>query len=353
MESLSIKYRPTTFQDVVEQDVVVSILRDQVITKTNKSCYLFCGGAGTGKTTCARIFANALNHGKGNPIEIDAASNNGVDNVREIIEDAKFKALDAEYKIYIIDECHMLSNGAWNAMLKLIEEPPVGTIFLFCTTDPQKIPATIMSRVQRYDFKRISTEGIASRLKWICDQENDELCEFTGNDIAPDEWEGCAIHYEEDALDYIARLADGGMRDAITKMDKCLAFDNHLTLTNVIKVLGTGSTDSLASVAMAIMSKNSAGVIQLIENLHQDGVDLKQFMKQLSYFVLDVCKYLLSGSTKYTNLPNNKEAQYDKYEYTEWVELLFDLNLLNTNLKWETAVKQQIEVELICICCTE
>lgn len=353
MESLSTKYRPASFEDVVEQDVVVSILRDQILTKSNKSCYLFCGSAGTGKTTCARIFANELNHGKGNPIEIDAASNNGVDNVREIIDDAKFKSLDSEYKIYIIDECHMLSNGAWNAMLKLIEEPPVGTIFLFCTTDPQKIPATIMSRVQRYDFKRISTESIAARLKWICDEENKELCDKAGNDFVPGEWEAYGIHYDERTLNYIARLADGGMRDAITKMDKCLAFSNQLTLENAFKVLGTGSYMSMHILTRYLLEGDAENVIRTIETLYQDGVDLKQFLKQLTYFVLDICKYMLTQDVNYTNLPVDYDALPDymeRFDRSAYNSLLASLNDINVRLKWETSVKQQLELELIVLC---
>lgn len=174
MQSLAVKYRPKTFDDVVEQSSIKVILEQQLSTGTFKHAYLFCGGAGTGKTTCARIFANEINKNSGNPIEIDAASNNGVDDVREIIQQAKTKSLDSEYKVFIIDECHSLSNTAWQAMLKLIEEPPAKSIFIFCTTDPQKIPKTILSRVQRYDFNRISQEGIVKRLKHIIDKENEE-----------------------------------------------------------------------------------------------------------------------------------------------------------------------------------
>lgn len=171
-KALAIKYRPTSFDDVVEQNSVKIILEQQIKEKSFKSAYLFVGGAGTGKTTCARIFANDINHGEGNPIELDAASNNGVDDVRNIIQQAKTKSLDSEYKIFIIDECHALSNSAWQAMLKIIEEPPAKSIFIFCTTNPERIPKTILSRVQRYDFNRISTEGIVNRLKYILEQEN-------------------------------------------------------------------------------------------------------------------------------------------------------------------------------------
>lgn len=171
-KALAIKHRPKSWEDVVEQEAIKKILQYQLETNSFKHAYLFCGGAGTGKTTCARIFANEINHHEGNPIEMDAASNNSVDDVREIIDMAKSKSLDSEYKVFILDECHSLSNTAWQAMLKLIEEPPAKSIFIFCTTDPQKIPKTILSRVQRYDFHRISQQGIVERLKHIIDMEN-------------------------------------------------------------------------------------------------------------------------------------------------------------------------------------
>lgn len=171
-KALAIKYRPATWEDVTEQASTTTILQQQLRSGEVKNAYLFCGPAGCGKTTCARIFANEINKGEGNPIELDAASNNGVEDVREIIQQAKTKSLDSEYKIFIIDECHALSNSAWQAMLKIIEEPPAKSIFIFCTTNPERIPKTILSRVQRYDFNRISTEGIVNRLKYILDEEN-------------------------------------------------------------------------------------------------------------------------------------------------------------------------------------
>lgn len=171
-KALAIKYRPHTWDEVTEQGSTKIILQQQLESGEVKNAYLFCGPAGCGKTTCARIFAHDINNGQGNPIELDAASNNGVDDVREIIQQAKTKSLDSEYKIFIIDECHALSNSAWQAMLKIIEEPPAKSIFIFATTDPQKIPKTILSRVQRYDFQRISQDGIVNRLKYILDEEN-------------------------------------------------------------------------------------------------------------------------------------------------------------------------------------
>lgn len=172
MKTLAVKYRPTSWNEVSEQSSTKIILQQQLESGEVKNAYLFCGPAGCGKTTCARIFANEINNGEGNPIELDAASNNGVDDVRNIIQQAKTKSINSEYKIFIIDECHALSNSAWQAMLKIIEEPPAKSIFLFCTTNPERIPKTILSRVQRYDFNRISTEGIVNRLKYILEQEN-------------------------------------------------------------------------------------------------------------------------------------------------------------------------------------
>lgn len=174
-QSLAIKYRPKRFEDVSEQSSIITILQSQIQTNSFRSAYLFAGGAGTGKTTCARIFADAVNEGKGDPIEMDAASHNSVDDVREISKMAQTGSMTCKYKVFIIDECHSLSNQAWQAMLKLIEEPPARSIFIFCTTDPERIPKTILSRVQRYNFSRISEKGIFSRLLHIIDLENSAL----------------------------------------------------------------------------------------------------------------------------------------------------------------------------------
>lgn len=171
-KTLAVKYRPSEWSDVVEQESTKIILKNQLDTNSVKNAYLFVGSAGCGKTTCARIFANKINKGHGNPIEMDAASNSSVDDVREIINQAKTKSLDSEYKVFIIDECHSLSSTAWQALLKLIEEPPAKSIFIFCTTEAQKVPKTILSRVQRFNFQRISQKGIVDRLRYIIEQEN-------------------------------------------------------------------------------------------------------------------------------------------------------------------------------------
>ena len=170
-EALATKYRPKTFDDVTEQGAVKIILQQQIESGEVQHAYLFTGGAGTGKTTIARIFANEINKGQGNPMELDAASNNSVDDIRNIIQQAKVQSMDSEYRTFILDEVHALSNNAWQALLKILEEPPKKAIFIMCTTDPQRIPKTILSRVQRFDFKRISQKGIVDRLKYILEQE--------------------------------------------------------------------------------------------------------------------------------------------------------------------------------------
>ncbi len=349
-KSLAVKYRPKTFNEVVEQESIKLILQEQLKTKTYQNCYLFTGGAGTGKTTCARILANEINEGKGNPIEIDGASNNGVDNVREIIQDAQFKALDAQFKVYILDECHMLSTGAWNAMLKLIEEPPAHTIFIFCTTEPQKIPATIISRVQRFDFQRITYDSIIRRLELILEWENEDICDQVGNDIHPGD--AILIEYETEALSYITKIADGGMRDAITLLDKCLSYDRFINIENVVKALGVVDYESMISLTQAIIQMRTSDVIIMIEEIHRDGVDLKQFIKQYGHFILDVHKYFLINDFEYIQIPYYYSEQLDELlSQSDFLYLLMNKMIkLNAEIKWEPNPKPLIEATLILLC---
>ena len=350
--SLAVKYRTKTFDDVVEQYAIKIILTEQLNTNSFKHAYLFCGPAGCGKTTAARIFANELNKGKGNPIEVDAASNNGVDNIREIIDNAKRKSLDSEYKVYIIDECHMLSTGAWNAMLKLLEEPPKGTIFIMCTTDPQKIPATILSRVQRYDFSKIALDRIVDRLKYIMNKEADEL--FDGRDRAelgdpPD------YTFEQQALEYIAKLAEGGMRDAITMLDKCLSLSTEITVENVVKALGTVNYNTHFNLLFALNSRGSTTAIEIIEQVYNSGKDIKQFLKQFQFFVLDVCKYHLFQSFTYLSipeLPEYKQKMMDE-DYEDLIKVLDWVRQLNADIKWESNAKAMIETSIVVYCVEE
>ena len=294
-QPLANKYRPKRFEDVSEQGAIKTIIENQIKDNDIRNAYLFCGGAGTGKTTCARIVADMINDGKGKPIELDAASNNSVDDVRKIINDSKFKALDSKYKIYIIDECHSLSNAAWQAMLKLLEEPPASTIFIFCTTDPQKIPRTILSRVQRYNFQRISKEGIIKRLKYIIKQENEEMCNKAG-----------AITYEDAAIDYIAKQAQGGMRDAITTLDKCLQYNKNLSLENVVKVLSSGVTPyELYDFTKLLLNKNTEAAIKKLDEFFMSGIDMGLLLNMYFEFLLNLQKYLILNNTSVSNLPND------------------------------------------------
>lgn len=335
MEALATKYRPRTFKDVVCQDNIKKVLTNQLDTGEIKQAYLFCGSAGTGKTTSARIFASDVNGGKGKPIEIDGASNNGVDNIRSIIDDCRMKSLDSKYKVYIIDEVHMLSIGAFNALLKVLEEPPKGVIFILCTTDPHKIPATILSRLQRFDFKRIPQFDIVQRLQYILQQEG-------------------KITYDMEALEYIAKLADGGMRDAIMKLDTVIGYTNNITLQSVLDCLGITNYEHLVGIVQGIISKQPNEPIQIIDKIYRDGKDLKLFVKDLNKFVLDLCKLSITRNKELTMIPTDIMRQCihiatntPKYEL---VDILDAINNLLDKIKYEQNPKNLIESELIILC---
>lgn len=343
-EALAIKYRPKTFDDMTEQSAIKDILENQIRTKTFQHGYLFTGPAGTGKTTSARIFANMINAGKGNPIEVDAASNSGVDNIRQIIDDAKRKPLDAEYKIFIVDECHSLSNGAWQALLKTLEEPPKFTIFIFCTTDPQKVPSTILSRVQRYNFQKISNEGIVERLEHICITENSQdVNDPNLTDI------GDIIRYPE-ALAYIAKVCNGGMRDAITLLDKCLSLSHDLTLENVLKTIGAEDYSTFITFLSALEGKVKVSAVRIIENVYNSGKDVKQFMKDFAKFVLEVGKYALYKNFNYISLPNTLENELEQLIDDSLFDIMSFVVSLNNQIKWDNDPKTLIELSILIYC---
>ena len=282
------KWRPATFEDVKGQDHIVTTLKNQIRTGRIGHAYLFCGTRGTGKTTIAKILAKAVNCEHpvdGNPcgecaackaiaagnsvnvVEIDAASNNGVDNIREIRDEVQYSPADGKYRVYIIDEVHMLSTGAFNALLKTLEEPPAYVIFILATTEVHKIPVTVLSRCQRYDFRRIDGGTITARLAEMAAAEG--------------------IDTEEKALRYVAKKGDGSMRDAISLFDQCVAFyyDQKLTYERVLEVLGAVDNEVFSRLLRAVADGNTTDSIHMIEELVLQGRELSQFVLDFTWYM--------------------------------------------------------------------
>ena len=282
------KFRPVEFEDVKGQEHIITTLKNQIEANRIGHAYLFCGTRGTGKTTVAKIFAKAVNceHPvNGSPcgecamcrsiaagtsmnvIEIDAASNNGVDNIREIREEVAYRPTEGKYKVYIIDEVHMLSIGAFNALLKTLEEPPEYVIFILATTEVHKIPITILSRCQHYDFKRISIETITDRMRDLMQEEQVEV--------------------EEKALRYVAKAADGSMRDALSLLDQCIAFylGQKLTYDNVLEVLGAVDTDVFSRLLRSVIRRDVPKVLDIVDDLVMQGRELTQLATDFTWYL--------------------------------------------------------------------
>ena len=282
------KFRPQEFEDVKGQDHIVTTLKNQIKADRIGHAYLFCGTRGTGKTTIAKIFAKAVNcehpvdgspcgecptckaiaaGNSMNVIEIDAASNNGVDNIRQIREEVEYRPTEGKYKVYIIDEVHMLSIGAFNALLKTLEEPPSYVIFILATTEAHKIPITILSRCQRYDFRRISIDTIAGRLTDLMEKEQ--------------------VPVEERAIRYIAKAADGSMRDALSLLDQCIAFylGQELTYEKVLETLGAVDTEVFSRLLRQILDKNVTGAISVIDEMVIEGREMGQFVTDFTWYL--------------------------------------------------------------------
>lgn len=338
-QSLAVAYRPTTFEEVCGQSITVEILKKVIEKRSFKNCYLFAGDSGSGKTTLARIFANQINRGVGEPIEIDAASNNGVDDVRAIIESASQRSLVGDYKIFIIDECHSITTQGWQAFLKSIEEPSPFTIFMFCTTEPNKLPTAILNRVQRYNITKIDSETIKNRLMYICQQEG-----FTN-------YEGLC--------DLLSKSSHGCMRDAIMKLDQCADLSTDLSLDIVKPVLGSLSYEAMFNLTWALQDKEELKVLQLINMLYNTGKDLKSFIELYLEFILDLRRFMLTKDIRYTNIPahlateNNPVVQQTLNfpEIKTWLNNLLDVLLkIKLEIRYDSFYKSTIEAFLIQLC---
>ena len=352
------KFRPTEFKDVKGQDAVVTTLKNQIKTGRIGHAYLFCGTRGTGKTTVAKIFAKAVNCEHpvdGSPceecemcktisagtsmnvIEIDAASNNGVDNIREIREEVAYRPTEGKYKVYIIDEVHMLSIGAFNALLKTLEEPPEYVIFILATTEAHKIPVTILSRCQRYDFKRISIDTICERLQ--------ELIEKEGLDV------------EDRAVRYIAKMADGAMRDALSLLDQCVAFyiNQRLTYDHVLEVLRAVDTEVFSRLLRQLVKKDVKQVIETVDELIMQGRELSQLAADFTWYLRNLL--LIKSSEDMEDVldvsTENLAQLKDEAQMVEDDELLRYIRVfseLTNQLKYATQKRVLLEVAFIKLC---
>lgn len=351
------EWRPLIFEDVVEQEHVVKTLKHSVSTGRIAHAYLFCGTRGTGKTTMAHILSRAINclspH-DGDPcneceicrgilsgslldvLEIDAASNNSVDNIRDIRDEVVYSPASAKYKVYIIDEVHMLSSGAFNALLKTLEEPPAHVVFILATTEPHKLPATILSRCQRFDFRRISIESIMIRLGKIASANN--------------------VSVEPEALKLIARMSDGALRDAISLLDQCMAMgDERITYKDVLSVVGIVNDTFMSEVVDAVSIKNIEKILKLIDTLIMDGKDVVQFVSDLVVYYrnLLLCKIVRHPEDVidvFKDTLDVMKSQCSDLSNDEIIYTIKELSSLGQSMKWASNPRILLEVSLIKLC---
>ncbi|MEG1009325.1 MAG: DNA polymerase III subunit gamma/tau, partial [Clostridia bacterium] len=325
------KYRPTTFDDMVGQDVIVKILKNQIKQDKISHAYIFSGVRGTGKTTAAKIFARAINcldSVDGQPcnkcsncldiinnettdvVEMDAASNNGIDNIRQIKQELQYVSSLLKYRVYIIDEAHMVTTGAFNALLKTLEEPPENVVFILATTEQHKIPVTILSRCLRFEFLKISKENIVNNIEKILNKEN--------------------IEYEKEALELIAKMADGAMRDALSITDRCISDNDKLTLKLVESVIGIIDSDIITNITDGIINYNSLEVLKNVDLVISKGKDLRQLVYELLEKFLEI---LSSGK-------DSKRVSY----------IIDELSLLDNLIKSSSAKEISLKSALVRIC---
>lgn len=352
------KFRPTVFADVKGQDHIVTTLKNQIKAGRIGHAYLFCGTRGTGKTTAAKIFARAVNcespvdgspcgtcamcrriadGSSMNVMEIDAASNNGVDNIRQIREEVTYRPAEGKYKVYIIDEVHMLSSGAFNALLKTLEEPPEYVIFILATTEVHKIPVTILSRCQQYDFHRISVDTIAGRLAQLMEEEK--------------------IEAEPRALSYVAKAADGSMRDALSLLDQCIAFyiGQPVTYEHVLEVLGAVDTEVFGRMIRMILAGDVNGVLLLVESLTWEGRELSQLCADFTWYLRNLLLAKTSDNIEeiLDISAENMEQMAGEAKFIDAGTLLRYIRIfseLTGQLRYSTQKRVLFEVALIRLC---
>lgn len=357
-QALYRKYRPKDFSSVKGQAHIVTTLSNQIKAERIGHAYLFCGTRGTGKTTVAKIFAKAVNCENPGPqgpcgvcamcqaieaqtsmnvVEIDAASNNRVDDIRQVIDEVQYSPAEGRFKVYIIDEVHMLTTSAFNALLKTLEEPPAYLIFILATTEAHKIPLTILSRCQRYDFKRIGVDAIAARLRELLDEEG--------------------IEAEPEALNYIARQADGALRDGLSLLEQCISFYFGQTLTyeNALKVLGAVDHAVYHELMDALIKNRVEGAIQVVANMVEQGKDLTQFVNEFVWYLRNLLVVKTSenvGQLVDMSVENLQELR--KFAETVEVPMIFRyiriLSELANDMKYGNNKRVMLEVALIKLC---
>jgi len=328
-QSLAVKYRPKKWEEVIGQSSVVKILTKQIETGMIKNAYLFTGITGAGKTTASRLLATEINKAPDSYIEIDAASNSSAEKMRSIIKSAQERSIDYKYKIFIIDEVHALSNQAWQVMLKCLEEPPEFTIFILCTTDAQKIPSTILNRVQRFNISRISEENICYRLDQICKLEN--------------------FKNFEDTINYISKISDGSMRTAISMLEKCAAFSLDLDISNTLPILGAAPFSLLIKITNAFIDGRIDIIIDSMKDIDNSYPDMKIFLDRYIDFILDVLKYHIFKKLTVTSIPSSLESDIKNILAIENAQKYFQYILdkllsLKQLIKNDTNIQSTIEI---------
>ena len=350
------KYRPRVFSDVVGQEHITETLSKEIETGKLSHAYLFTGSRGTGKTTCAKILSKAVNCQNpvnGNPcneceickgldsgaildvVEIDAASNNGVENIRDIREEINFTPASCKYRVYIIDEVHMLSIGAFNALLKTLEEPPAHVKFILATTEVHKLPVTIVSRCQRFDFRRVSPEAMKDRMEYIAERED--------------------LILDEDAVSLISRISDGGMRDALSLLDQCIGHDRHVTSEIVCRVAGMTGKDHLFSLASTVSNKNSAEALSLISDLHASSCDMERLCSDMTnHFRNLMIVKTVKDSGSFLVCTKDELTQYKQQSETFTLETILQcISLLQecmANIKRGVNRRTEMEMTFIKLC---